>query len=189
MAKQKLKKASKGQLIEALAEEIRQCKKCELWRTRNKAVAGEGNVNAKIMIIGQAPGKQEDATGRPFVGRAGKFLEAQLKRLGKNREDFFITSVLKCFPPSNRKPTKQELFTCLPYTLAQIAVIKPKALLLLGEIATEALLKRKFREVRGKFVRQNGIKCFATFHPSAAMRFKKVRQKFLADLSLFFKAV
>lgn len=203
MQKKKLKAPFEAQFetsfetwsLEALAEKIKRCKKCRLWKTRNKAVPGEGNGKARLMIIGQAPGKQEDKTGRPFVGRAGFFLMNALKKFGKKRGDFFITSVLKCFPPKNRKPKQDELAACLPYTLQQIAIIKPKAILLLGEIATKAILKKDFKTVRGKFVKFEGgvgIKnihsiCFVTYHPAMAMRFPDARKIFFADLKNFFK--
>ena len=173
--------------IEEISKRIKECKKCGLWKTRNNAVPGEGNKNAKVMIIGQAPGKQEDILGRPFVGKAGKFLTQALEKFGKKREEFFITSIIKCFPPYNRKPSKKEIENCLPYTIQQIKTIKPKMILILGEVACEALINKKFSEVRGKFVEKNRIKFFVTFHPSAAMRFKKIKEKFIQDLDLFFK--
>jgi len=173
--------------IEKISEEIKKCRKCGLWKSRKNAVPGEGDINARIMIIGQAPGKQEDATGRPFVGKAGKFLTNSLEKFGKKREEFFITSVIKCFPPANRKPTKKEIHACLPYTLAQIKAIKPEKILVLGEIACTALLNKKFKEVKGKFIEKEDIEFFVTFHPSAAMRFKKIKEKFFKDLETFFK--
>jgi len=172
--------------IEKLAKQIMQCKKCRLWKIRKNAVPGEGKSNAEIMIIGQAPGRQEDETGRPFVGRAGKLLNEALARFGRKREDFFITSILKCFPPANRKPKQDEIKACLPYTLKQIEIIKPKAILLLGEVAAKALLNIEFKKGRGKFIKQNSIVYFATYHPAAALRFPKVKEEFLKDLEKFF---
>lgn len=173
--------------LEELAKEISKCRKCRLWKTRKHAVPGEGNAKAEIMIIGQAPGKKEDATGRPFVGRAGRFLTSTLEQFGKQRNNFFITSIVKCFPLRNRKPRQDEIATCLPYTLAQIETIKPKAVLLLGEIATKALLSKELKTVRGKFFEKNGILFFSTYHPSAVMRFKKLQKEWLNDLKQFFR--
>jgi DNA polymerase len=175
--------------IEKISQAIKECKKCGLWRNRKNAVPGEGNKKAKVMIIGQAPGKEEDNLGRPFVGASGKFLNRALEKLGKNREKFFITSVIKCFPPKNRKPTKKEIEACLPYTIEQIKLIKPRFILIFGEVAAEALLNKKFKEIRGKFIEKDGIVFFVTFHPSAARRFKKIREKFFHDLKLFFRQV
>lgn len=173
--------------LENLYKEIKNCKKCRLWKTRKNAVPGEGNSNAEIMIIGQAPGKEEDKSGKPFIGRAGKLLDDAFLKLNKKREDFFITSILKCFPPANRKPKQDEIKACLPYTLKQIEIIKPKAILLLGEIATNALLGISFKEAKGKFIEKNGIKYFTTYHPAAVLRFPKIKEKFFKDLEKFFR--
>lgn len=191
-----------------ISEEIRKCKKCDLALTRKNAVPGEGYKNARIMIIGQAPGKEEDLCGKPFVGRAGKFLENALKKFNKKREDFFITSIIKCYPPKNRKPKQHEINTCLPYTIKQIETIKPKAILLLGETSTaifnklfnklfkklfkkpyKYLNKNKFTLLRGKFIKKDSITYFTTFHPSAAMRFPKIRKRFYSDLKKFFSKI
>ena len=161
--------------LKTLAKRIENCRLCRLWKNRKKAVPGEGPENAKIMLIGQAPGKQEDATGRPFVGRAGKFLNALLDEIGLDRRKCFITSVVKCFPPKNRPPRADEAKICIENYLAkQIELVNPKLVVLLGRIAQryvpESLLS-------GRIV-------LRTAHPAAGMRFPKIRKKMKRDFSL-----
>ncbi|HDI03221.1 MAG TPA: uracil-DNA glycosylase [Candidatus Pacearchaeota archaeon] len=171
--------------LRELLECVRKCKKCGLWKTRNKVVFGEGPINAKIMLIGQAPGKQEDKVGEPFVGRAGKLLNKLLRKAGIKRDECFITSVLKCFPPKNRKPKKQEIRKCKPYLLKQIELIRPKVIVLLGNIAVEAILgKTKLKEIRGKKFFINHMLFVPTYHPAAALRFKQLEKKIEKDLSI-----
>ena len=131
---------------------------------------GEGPANAKIMLIGQNPGAHEDEVGRPFVGRSGRFLNKVLAEKGLKREDLFITSIVKHVSPKNRKPYQDEVAACLPYTLAQVAVIKPKIIVLLGETAKA-------------MSRLEGIEYLEVVHPSAAMRFKKMRDKFQTQIA------
>jgi len=165
--------------IEKLNREIRNCKKCPLWKTRKNTVPGEGPVNAKIMIIGMAPGVEEDKTGRPFIGRAGKFLNQLLKIARIEREKIFITSPLKCLPqpPPNRKPTKKEIEACLPYLKKQIEIINPQKFILLGEVAFSVFFpKEKLSDFRGKWVKKSDKKYFVTYHPAAGLRFPKIRK-------------
>ena len=131
--------------LKKLNQEIRNCKKCNLWKTRKNAVPGEGPVNAKIFICGQAPGVEEDKIRRPFVGRAGKFLNKLLKMAGIEREEVFITGPLKCLPqpPKNRKPTKKEIEACLPYLKKQIEILNPQKFILLGEVAFSVFFPKK----------------------------------------------
>lgn len=166
--------------LEKLANKIKKCKKCRLWKTRKNAVPGEGPADAKIMLIGQAPGRLEDETGRPFIGKAGKKLNQLLKYAKISREKCFITSPVKCFPPNNRKPKPEELKACIPYLLEQIRIIKPKIIVLLGEIATKALLDAEFREARGKIYSKDKKIYFVTYHPSAA-RFPKIEKQMKKD--------
>ena len=163
--------------IKRLAQEIRRCKKCPLWRTRNNTVPGEGPANAKIMIIGQAPGQEENFQGRPFVGRAGQFLNQLLKLAKIKREKAFVTSPLKCFPPQNRKPTKKEIAACLPYLLEQIDIINPQKVILLGEVAFSIFFpKQKLNEFRGHWIKKEGRQFFITYHPAAGLRFPKIKK-------------
>ena len=165
--------------LEKLHQEIKNCKKCPLWKLRKNAVPGEGPVNSKIMIIGQAPGVDEDRTGRPFVGRAGKFLNKLLKIAEIKREKVFITSPLKCLPqpPINRKPKKEEIKACFPWLKKQIEIINPKIFILLGEVAFSIFFpKEKLSNFRGKLIKKGNRKFFITYHPAAGLRFPKIRQ-------------
>jgi len=165
--------------IEKLNREIRNCKKCPLWKLRKNAVPGEGPVNAKIMAIGMAPGIEEDKLGRPFVGRAGKFLNELFKIAKIKREEIFITSPLKCLPqpPPNRKPKKEEIEACLPYLKKQIKIINPKYFILLGEVAFSVFFpKEKLKKFRGKWIKKGEEFYFPTYHPAAGLRFPKIRK-------------
>ncbi len=151
---------------------IRDCTKCELCKARNKFVFGVGNPNADAMLIGEAPGADEDAKGEPFVGRAGKLLNDILKAIGFDREEVFIANILKCRPPSNRDPLPSEMETCMPYLYKQIELIKPKVILCLGRIAGAGLLQKKLSltQMRGHVFEVQGVKTMVTYHPAALLR-------------------
>jgi len=152
------------------------CRKCRLWQGAKHGVPGEGPLNAKVMLIGQNPGADEDETGRPFVGRAGKFLTKTLAEFGIKREEIFITNIVKHVSPKNRKPYPDEAAACLPYLNIQITVIKPKIIVLLGASAKEA-------------PRFEDIEYIQVIHPSAAMRFTKMREKFREQIAELAKQV
>ena len=156
--------------MEELNKQICNCKKCRLWKDTKHAVPGEGPLNAKVMFVGQNPGALEDELGRPFVGRAGKYLTKTLAEYGIRREDIFITNIVKHVSPKNRKPFDDEVAICLPYLTAQISFIKPKIIVLLGASAKET-------------PRINGIEYIQITHPSAAMRFTQMRLKFRAQIA------
>ena len=137
---------------------------------------GEGPLNAKIMMVGQNPGAEEDACGRPFVGRAGKYLTKTLVEYGIKREDVFITNIVKHTSPNNRKPYPDEVAACLPYLMTQIRVIKPKIIVLLGASAKET-------------PRAEGIEYVEVIHPSAAMRFTKMRERFRLQIAELAKRI
>jgi DNA polymerase len=161
---------------------IRSCKKCSLWKTRINAVPGEGPSTAKIMLLAQNPGRNENIQGKPFVGISGKFLDKLLNSINLKREEVFITGAVKCYTPKNRKPTKEEIEACKPYLLKQIELIKPKIIVLLGEVALESLLNEKeISKLHGRVIEKNGKIYFPTFHPAAAMRFPKIRKKMQED--------
>jgi uracil-DNA glycosylase family 4 len=151
-------------------EQIRNCRKCRLWQCARNAVPGEGPATAKVMLVGQNPGAEEDKTGRPFVGRAGKFLNKVLIENGINREEVFVTNVVKHVTPNNRKPFSDEVEACLPYLITQIKEIKPKIVVLMGAVAWQT-------------PRLEGEEYVETYHPSAAMRFSKIRKKFEEDFA------
>jgi DNA polymerase len=162
--------------LEELYVQIYGCKKCRLWQGAKHGVPGEGPMNAKVMFVGQNPGAEEDETGRPFVGRAGKFLTKILAENGIKREDVFITNIVKHVSPQNRKPYPDEVAACLPYLKMQINLIKPKIIVLLGASAKET-------------PRLEGIKYVQVIHPSAAMRFTKMRDKFKEQIAELAKQI
>ncbi|MFA3782722.1 uracil-DNA glycosylase family protein [Melioribacteraceae bacterium 4301-Me] len=155
-----------------LYEKIHQCQKCPLGKTRTKFVFGVGNPNAKAMLIGEAPGAEEDRQGEPFVGRAGQLLNDILKAINLKREDVYIANILKCRPPNNRDPLPVEMETCFPYLHKQIDLIKPKVILCLGRIAANALLNKKLSLslLRNAVFEHDGIKVVSTYHPAALLR-------------------
>jgi DNA polymerase len=148
------------------------CQKCVLGATRTKFVFGVGNPNADIVIIGEAPGADEDAKGEPFVGRAGQLLNKILEATGFKRDEVFICNILKCRPPGNRNPLPEEVEKCRPYLEKQLSLLKPKLILLLGRVAAESLLKTRepLNKLRGKVHDYKGYKVMITFHPAALLR-------------------
>ncbi len=162
--------------LEELNMQVYSCKKCRLWQGAKHAVPGEGPTNAKVMFIGQNPGADEDETGRPFVGRAGKFLTKSLLENGIKREDLFITNIVKHVSPKNREPYPDEVAACLPYLTKQINFIKPQIIVLLGASAKGT-------------PRLAGIKYVQVIHPSAAMRFTKMRDKFREQIAELAKII
>jgi uracil-DNA glycosylase len=151
--------------LEDLNVQMSNCRKCALWKEAKNVVPGEGPPNARIMLVGQNPGSEEDIAGRPFIGRSGKFLTKTLAEYGINRDQIFVTNIVKHVSPKNRKPTAEETKTCLSYLVNQIRIIKPKIVVLVGASAREA-------------PREEGIEYIEIIHPSAAMRFTKMRTKF-----------
>jgi DNA polymerase len=148
------------------------CLKCDLGKTRTKFVFGVGNPNADAMLVGEAPGAEEDKQGEPFVGRAGKLLTDILKAIKLTREEVYIANILKCRPPGNRDPLPSEMETCIPYLKKQVELIKPKVILCLGRIAANGLLNKKLplsslRESTHEF---SGIPVIVTYHPAALLR-------------------
>ena len=171
---------SEDPLIEQLAEmstleEVydvaKDCVRCPLSQSRTRVVFGDGGSRTKLMFVGEAPGEQEDLQARPFVGRAGKFLDQLIKLAGLERSKVYITNTVKCRPPSNRKPRKAEMEKCNPYLKKQIEVIKPQVICILGSTSLEALLGKTspISELRGKPVEKEGITYFVTFHPAATL--------------------
>ena len=151
-------------------ERIKHCKKCRLWKDAENAVPGEGPTKARVMLVGQNPGAEEDKTGKPFIGRAGKFLNKVLAYKGIRREEIFITNIVKHLSPENRMPLPDEIAACAPYLEQQIKIVKPKIVVLMGKVAWHA-------------PRVEGVTYLETYHPSAAMRFTKMRKRFEEDFS------
>ena len=181
-------KKSKHLLLEQLYEPYKKCFSCPLGILgRQNVVFGQGNPDAQLMIIGEAPGKDEDEQGFPFVGRSGKFLTKTLLSLGIDRKEIFITNSVKCRPPQNRKPTPFERKTCKDILLIkQIDIIKPKIICTLGSAAIESLLEKpiKMNETRDSEMFFGSIPIIATYHPAYIMRNPKKLDLFIKDLSL-----
>lgn len=148
------------------------CALCELRKTCSQVVFGEGNSSARLMLVGEGPGADEDRLGRPFIGRAGQLLNRILEAAEIKREDIYITNVVKCRPPSNRLPLQPEVDACNPYLRAQIELIKPEMILCLGALATRTLYDKNaaITRVRGQWKEIDGIRTLATFHPAALLR-------------------
>lgn len=158
--------------LEDLNAKIQNCICCPLGSGRNKFVFGTGNPNADIMIIGEAPGADEDLKGEPFVGRAGQLLTKILEAIDLSREEVFIANIIKCRPPKNRRPEKIEVDQCEPYLKKQIELIQPQFILALGLTAVETLLKEKYKmgDIRGKKFDYHGTNLLVTYHPAALLR-------------------
>jgi DNA polymerase len=158
--------------LDEVAERIRTTHCCALCSTRTNAVPGEGNPNARLMLVGEGPGATEDATGRPFVGQAGSLLNGILEAIEVPRHSVYITNIVKCRPPGNRKPLPDEVAACIPYLYRQFEIIKPKVILALGGTAGENLLgvRKSLGELRGKVHTLNGIPLVVTYHPAALLR-------------------
>ena len=189
---------TKQQSLEKIVQKIKKCKKCSLYKTRIQAVPGDGNYSAKIMLIGEAPGREEDRRGQPFVGGAGKFLNELIKLAGLKRENIFITNVLKCRPPKNRDPKPNEIKACRPYLEEQIKIIKPKLIVALGRHAMYNFLPEslKISRVHGKVkelkIENCKLKIFCTYHPAAALyqrNLKNVLRKDFRRLAKIFKTL
>ncbi|MEO6210087.1 MAG: uracil-DNA glycosylase [Gemmatimonadaceae bacterium] len=155
-----------------LAELIRRCTRCDLYKTATNAVPGEGNPHAGFMCIGEAPGAQEDASGRPFFGQAGQLLTKILQAVNLSREEVFILNVLKHRPPGNRNPLPEEINACRPYLVRQVELVAPKVILALGTFAAQSLLETKLSigKLRGSVHRYHGIPVIVTYHPAALLR-------------------
>ena len=165
--------AEKRAAMSCIGDEVSHCKKCkELATTRKNTVVGEGYLEPKVCIIGEAPGADEDRQGRPFVGRAGQLLNRILAACNFKREEVYITNILKCRPPSNRNPMPDEMANCMPYLRNQIHVLKPQTICALGAIAAQSLLQTETRigALRGKWHEYEGIPLLCTYHPAYLLR-------------------
>ena len=178
--------------LAAIADEVRQCHKCGLGSLRTNAVPGEGSPNARIFFVGEGPGADEDATGRPFVGRAGKFLDKIIAAMRLKRSEVYIGNIIKCRPPGNRDPRPDEIINCLPYLQRQIELINPEVIVAMGAPAAKTLLNstKSIGQLRGQFheyytgIGRPPIKLMATYHPAYLLRnySKENRQKVWEDM-------
>ncbi len=185
---------------EAIEEEIRTCRRCPLHAFRRNAVPGEGRRDAEVMFVGEAPGRVEDETGRPFVGAAGKLLTSLIEGMGLRREDVYITNIIKCRPPGNRDPEQDEIRACIPYLKRQLALIKPRVVVALGRHAARTLFEaaglkwRSMAKDHGKPLAAElwGVKVhlYPTYHPAAALynpRLKESLERDFENLARFLK--
>jgi DNA polymerase len=173
---------------EQLAAAVRVCARCALHKTRTQTVFGVGRRNAALMVIGEAPGAEEDRQGEPFVGPAGQLLNSMLRAIGLNREEVYIANILKCRPPSNRDPKPDEAATCTPYLERQIALLRPRALLAVGRIAGQWLLQSDLPigRLRGRVLHygEPQIPLVVTYHPAYLLRTPLAKAKSWQDLCL-----
>ena len=161
--------------LDEIAEQVKLCQKCDLCQTRTNAVPGKGNPNAEIILVGEAPGRNEDKKGEPFVGSAGKRLDEILLNAGIDRDDVYITNIVKCRPPKNRVPTKKEEKSCNDFINQEIEIINPKIICVMGNTAYGTLLDGKeITKNHGKIVEKDGRKFFVTFHPAATIYNQKL---------------
>jgi|SRR3989304_1539710 len=159
--------------LKALRKDIGDCKRCRLSKERTNIVFGEGNSDARLMFVGEAPGREEDSQGRPFVGDAGMLLTRLIEKMGFKRGDVYIANILKCRPPMNRDPEKDEIESCRGFVEKQIDIIKPVVLISLGRIASQTLIGNtglKMTSIRGNFFDYKGILLMPTFHPAYLLR-------------------
>jgi len=170
--------------IEELKQEVEQCKKCKLCTTRQNVVFGVGNVNTKIMFIGEGPGGDEDRLGEPFVGKAGQLMNNAFDVVGIKREEVYIANIIKCRPPHNRDPEADEVNACMNYLRNQVMIIKPKIIVLLGRIALKNILGEEYKITasRGNWIEKKGILYMSTWHPAALLRDETKKIDFLEDL-------
>lgn len=176
---------------EELEAECNNCKKCKLCQGRNNVVIGTGNKKADLMFIGEGPGADEDAQGIPFVGKAGKLMNTAFQGIGIKREEAYIANVVKCRPPNNRNPEDDEARACLDYLRNQVILVKPKIIVLLGNVALKNILGKEYgiTSARGKWVEKNGIMYMPTFHPAALLRDETKKIMFWKDLKEVKKAM
>jgi DNA polymerase len=167
-----------------LAARIRRCARCGLAASRTHAVPGAGASRARILLVGEAPGRSEDEAGRPFCGAAGKVLDEALLRAGLPRSEVFITNAVKCRPPGNRRPRGAELAACRPYLLAQLAAVRPRAIVALGQTAVRDLLGpgASLARLRGRWSTFGGVPLLPTYHPAAVLYNRPLFAKLSADL-------
>ena len=187
LAKPELKVVDSAQELRLIREDIGDCTRCVLHKQgRKQIVFGVGNPKANLMFIGEAPGADEDQQGEPFVGRAGQLLNNMIKPMGLRREDVYIANIIKCRPPGNRTPEREECETCSPFLMRQIAAIKPKAIVALGAVAAKTLLaiNAPMSEFRGRWFDFRGTKLAVTYHPAFLLRDPRQKKETWKDLQM-----
>ena len=179
----------KAKALRGIREDIGECTRCRLHKGRTNLVFGVGNVNAELMFVGEGPGADEDQQGEPFVGRAGQLLNNMIFAMGLRREDVYIANVVKCRPPSNRTPEKDECETCMPFLLRQIEVIRPKVIVALGAVAAKNLLalNDSMANLRGRWYEFKGARLRVTYHPAYLLRDPNQKKEAWKDLQVVMK--
>src|SRR5512137_2484793 len=172
--------------LKLIREDIGDCTRCRLHKGRTNLVFGVGNVNADLMFVGEGPGADEDAQGEPFVGRAGQLLNNMITAMGLKREEVYIANVVKCRPPGNRTPEKDECDTCSPFLMKQIAVIQPKVIVALGAVAAKNLLavNDSMANLRGRWYDFRGARLLVTYHPAFLLRDPRQKKEAWKDLQM-----
>jgi uracil-DNA glycosylase family 4 len=177
--------------LEAVREELADCRRCSLGGLRRRLVFGEGNPRAELVFVGEAPGADEDAQGRPFVGRAGQLLTKIIVAMGLKREDVYICNILKCRPPENRNPQPEEIAACEPFLIRQLGAIRPRVICALGSFAAHTLLKSEapISVLRGRFQTYQGIPLMPTYHPAYLLRNPGAKKQVWEDVQMIMKAL
>lgn len=172
--------------LEEIAAEAIECRLCRLCEERTQVVFGVGDPDADLMFIGEAPGRNEDLQGEPFVGRAGQLLDKIIRAMGLRRDDVYITNANKCRPPNNRNPQADEIAACKPYLDRQLAVIRPRVIVLLGRVAVQSVLGRTdpLSKLRGRFVHHHGIPVMCTYHPAYLLRNPNAKRNVWEDMQV-----
>jgi len=179
-----------NQELETIKKNVIKCTKCELCKTRTNAVPGKGNFQSDVIFVGEAPGRNEDKNGEPFVGVAGKKLSIALEEAGISRDEVYITNVVKCRPPNNRVPTTNERDTCKEYLKQEIDIIKPKLICILGNTAFNSILGgSEIIKFRGKVVRKDNLLYFLTIHPAATIYNQKLIDVLKSDIVKLFDLI
>jgi len=179
-----------NQELETIKQNVIKCTKCDLCKTRTNAVPGKGNFQSDVIFVGEAPGRNEDKNGEPFIGVAGKKLSIALDEAGISREDVYITNIVKCRPPNNRVPSTDERDTCKEYLKQEISIIKPKIICILGNTAFNSILGgSEITKFRGKVVRKDNLLYFLTIHPAATIYNQKLIDVLKNDIIKLFELI
>ncbi|HMQ10907.1 MAG TPA: uracil-DNA glycosylase [Oligoflexia bacterium] len=186
VASNKETSAKEVKTLENVYQELGNCQRCQLHSTRKNIVFGVGNKNADLMIVGEAPGRDEDIKGEPFVGRAGQLLTKIIEAIGLSREEIYIANIIKCRPPENRNPEPEEIEQCEPFLIKQIQSIQPKVICCVGKFAAHTLLKTEtpISKLRGQFAEYEGIALMPTYHPAYLLRNPSAKKYVWEDMQL-----
>ena len=175
--------------LEELEDFINKCNKCRLSKERKNIVFGEGHPHARLVFVGEAPGMDEDLTGKPFVGKAGKLLTDIIKAMGLTRDEVYICNIIKCHPPRNRDPERDEIEMCLPFLEAQLSFIQPEIICAIGRISAQSLVREDFKitKERGQWHSFRGIPLMPTYHPAYLLRYPQAKKAVWEDMQQIMK--